>query len=164
MTVDSVEKLFVKDLKDLYVAESEIVNVLPKLINAASSEDLKAAFEDHLGETEDQLARLDEVFTFLGLSSIGGSSDGVKALLAEGAEIIGNTTSGPLRDAALIAAAQRVEYYEISAYGSVLAYAQIMGLESVMELLEDTLREEKAADKTLTAIAESINLEALGTI
>lgn len=160
-TVNSIEHLFIEELKDLYSAETQITKTLPKLVEAASSADLKSAFQHHLKETEGQIERLDKTFKILGSSPKGKTCDGMKGILAEGAEMLHETTSGDIRDIALISAAQRVEHYEMAAYGTVRSYAEKLDKRDIAELLQETLEEEKAADKKLTDISQKINTRAL---
>lgn len=157
MTVDSIEKLLIEELKDLHSAETQITKTLPKLIKAASSPDLKKAFENHLKETEGQIERLDQIFEILGKKATNKTCAGMKGILTEGSEILQETETGDVRDAALISAAQRVEHYEMAAYGTVRSYAEQMDQAEVAGLLQDTLEEEKAADEKLTQISKKIN-------
>jgi ferritin-like metal-binding protein YciE len=153
-------ELFVDELKDLYSAEKQITRVLPKLAKAATSEDLKQAFLSHLEETNGQVARLDKIFETLGKTPRGKTCVGMKGVLEEGAEVLEDTDKGSVRDAALISAAQRVEHYEMAGYGSVRDFAKMLGQGEIATLLEETLEEEKAADKKLTSIAKQVNAEA----
>jgi ferritin-like metal-binding protein YciE len=153
-------ELFVDELKDLYSAEKQITRVLPKLAKAATSADLKQAFLSHLEETNGQVARLDKIFETLGKTPRGKTCVGMKGVLEEGAEVLEDTDKGSVRDAALISAAQRVEHYEMAGYGSVRAFAKMLGQGEIAKLLEETLEEEKAADKKLTSIAKQVNAEA----
>jgi ferritin-like metal-binding protein YciE len=157
MTVDSIEKLLLEELKDLHSAETQITKALPKMIQAASSPELKKAFEKHLKETEGQIERLDRAFEVMGKKSTNKTCEGMKGLLSEGAEMMREIKVGEVRDAALISAAQRVEHYEIAAYGTVRSYAQQMDQSEVADLLEQTLEEEKATDEKLTQISKKIN-------
>lgn len=159
--VNTIENLFVEELKDLYSAENQITKTLPKLVEAATSPDLKKAFEHHLKETEGQVVRLEKAFQLLGTSPKGKTCDGMKGILSEGADALHETSAGDVRDAALISAAQRVEHYEMAAYGSVRAYAEKLDQKEIAGLLQDTLEEEKAADKKLTEIAQTVNVRAL---
>jgi ferritin-like metal-binding protein YciE len=160
-SITTIENLFVEELRDLYSAEHQITKTLPKLVEAATSSDLKKAFEHHLKETEGQIERLDKAFEILGESPKGKPCDGMKGVLSEGAEMLKETSAGDIRDAGLISAAQRVEHYEMAAYGSVRAYAEQLGQKEIAGLLQDTLEEEKAADKKLTEIAQKVNVRAL---
>jgi ferritin-like metal-binding protein YciE len=159
--VNTIEHLFVEELKDLYSAETQITKTLPKLVGAASSPDLKSAFEHHLKETEGQIERLDKAFKILGISPKGKTCDGMKGILAEGAEMLHETSSGDVRDIALISAAQRVEHYEMAAYGTVRSYAENLNRQEIAGLLQETLEEERAADKKLTEVAQKVNSHSL---
>jgi ferritin-like metal-binding protein YciE len=159
MTVSTLQDLFAEELQDLYDAEHQILKALPKIIAAASSDDLRAAFEEHLSLTEGHVERLEEVFAARGLKPKRKACDGMKGLLAEGDKVIAEPMTDEVRDAALIAAAQRVEHYEMAVYGTLRTYArELADLESA-RLLQATLDEEADADRTLTQLAEfSINL------
>jgi ferritin-like metal-binding protein YciE len=160
MSVDTIEKLFIAELKDLYSAENQITRALPKMVKAATSADLKKAFESHLRETEGQIERLVEICNMLGTNPKGKSCEGMKGVLEEGSSMLHDSAEGDVRDAALISAAQRVEHYEMAAYGTVRAYARLLGQPKVAKLLEETLDEEKAADQKLTSIAQKVNVRA----
>ncbi len=160
MKVESIEDLFLDELKDLYSAEKQITKALPKLVKAASTKELSAAFDSHLQETKGHVERLEEIFQNLGKKGTGKTCEGMKGVLEEGSEVIQDIEKGPIRSAGLIAAAQRVEHYEIAGYGSVRAFAQLLGKRDIVEMLEETLEEEKAADEKLTKISESVNQEA----
>jgi ferritin-like metal-binding protein YciE len=157
MTVDSIEKLFIEELKDLYSAENQIIKALPKMANAATSKELKKAFENHLRETEGQLERLVQICNIIGSNPKGKTCEGMKGVLEEGASMLHDAAEGDVRDAAMISAAQRVEHYEMAAYGTVRTYAQLLGQTQCAKLLDETLEEEKAADQKLTSIAEKVN-------
>jgi ferritin-like metal-binding protein YciE len=159
MIIDSIEKLLVEELKDLYSAESQITKALPKMAKAASSKELKGAFEHHLEETRGQIQRLDRIFTILEKSPKGKTCEGMKGLIEEGAETIEEATQGAVRDTAMISAAQRVEHYEMAGYGSVRTYAEVLGHSEIAKLLQETLDEEKVADKKLTQIAKTLNVQ-----
>jgi len=161
MSVQNLEQLFIDELKDLYSAEKQITKALPKLAKAATSPELRQAFENHLQETLGHVERLDQIFEVLGKSSRGKTCHGMQGLLEEGSEVLEDTEKGDVRDAALISAAQRVEHYEIAAYGCVREYANLLGQEKVADLLEETLQEERAADEKLGVIAKQVNSEAL---
>ena len=161
MSVNTIEKLFVEELKDLYSAENQITKALPKLAEAASSKELKSALEHHLKETEGHVQRLEQVFEILGASPKGKTCDGMKGILSEGSEALKETDEGDVRDAALISGAQRVEHYEMAAYGTVRSYAERLKQKRIVQLLEETLEEEKAADKKLTDISKKVNQQAL---
>jgi ferritin-like metal-binding protein YciE len=160
MSVDSVEKLFISELKDLYSAENQITKALPKMAKAASTNELRTAFETHLKETEGQIKRLDRAFEILGKTAGGKTCKGMKGVLEEGAEVMEETAEGEIRDAAMISAAQRVEHYEIAGYGAVRAYAELLGQSEIAQLLQQTLDEEGKTDKKLTQIATKVNKQA----
>jgi ferritin-like metal-binding protein YciE len=150
------EELFQQELEDLYDAENQIVKALPKMAQAATNEELVSAFEEHLAQTKEQVKRLDKVFKNIGQKPRGKTCEGMKGLLQEGEKMIAEIEKSPVLDAALIGAAQKVEHYEISGYGTVRSMAEMLGKQDVAELLEETLEEEKQTDDTLTEIAESI--------
>jgi len=161
-SIDSLRTLLVEQLKDIYDAEKRITKALPKLIKKSTHDELKTALQNHLDETEEQVSRLERVFDELDTPAKAKTCAGMKGLLEEGDEHAGDDYDHDgLRDAAIIGAAQRVEHYEMAAYGTAIAHARLLELEDVVSLLEETLEEEKAADKTLTEIAESVvNLDA----
>ena len=160
MSVDTVEKLFVNELKDLYSAENQITKALPKMAKAASASELRNVFEAHLKETQGQIQRLERIFEILGKTPGGKSCKGMKGVLEEGSEVLEETAEGEVRDAAMISAAQRVEHYEMAGYGAVRAYAVILGQSEIAQLLQETLDEEGATDKKLTQIAKKVNAQA----
>ena len=155
MSLDSLEKLFLEELKDVYNAEKQLLRALPRMAKAAESSDLQQAFTKHLRETEGQVQRLERVFQELGQSARGKTCKGMQGLIEEGKEVMEKEGEGPVIDAALIASAQRVEHYEIAAYGCLRTYAQLLGLERAVQLLQQTLEEEEATDKILTQLGES---------
>lgn len=161
MEIDSLRKLYVEELKDLYSAEKQILQALPKMAKKATNPQLKAGFQEHLRQTEEQVKRLDLIFEGLGKSGRGKKCKGMEGLLEEGKEVMQEDMDEETRDAALIAAAQRVEHYEIAGYGTVRTYAQLLGETEAAKLLQQTLDEEGATDKKLTALAEAINVEAM---
>jgi ferritin-like metal-binding protein YciE len=162
MEIDSLTKLYVEDLKDLYSAEKQILQALPKMIKKASNEQLKKAFEDHLRVTEKQVERLDRIFEGLGKSARGKKCKGMEGLLEEGKEVMQEDMEPDVLDAALIGAAQKVEHYEMAAYGTVRTYAELLGDKQAAKLLQQTLDEEGETDKLLTKIAQStVNVEAM---
>jgi ferritin-like metal-binding protein YciE len=161
MSVKTINELLLDELKDLYSAEKQITKALPKMAKAASSQDLKSAFESHLEETQGHVERLDKIFENLGKSPRGKTCHGMQGLLEEGSEMISESEKGPVRDAGLISAAQRVEHYEMAGYGSVREFASILGQNEIASLLEETLEEEKAADEKLTGIAKKVNPQAV---
>ena len=162
MKLESLRDLFVDELKDLYSAERQLVKALPKMAKAATSRDLKRAFESHLKETKGQVARLDKVFASLDLSPKGKKCKAMEGLIKEGSELMEEDAEPEVMDAALIAAAQRVEHYEMAGYGCVRTFAQVLGETKAASLLQETLDEEGAADQKLTEIAKHINVEAEG--
>jgi ferritin-like metal-binding protein YciE len=162
MKLDSLYELYVDHLKDMYSAETQITKALPRMTKKASSPDLKAAFESHLQETQGQIQRLDQIFQVLEKSPRGKKCVGMEGLLEEGKEVMSEDLDPEVLDAALIAAAQKVEHYEISSYGTARAYALLLGDNTAVDLLTLTLEEEVGADEKLTELAESgINLEAM---
>jgi ferritin-like metal-binding protein YciE len=159
MNMSTLQELFDEELKDLYDAEHQILAALPKIIAAASAPDLKQAFEQHLSLTEGHVERLDEVFAARGCKPQRKTCDGMKGLLAEGSKVLEEKMTPEVRDAALVAAAQRVEHYEMAVYGTLRTYARELADLDSARLLQATLDEEADADRTLTQLAEfSINL------
>ena len=161
-TVDSLRSLLIEQVKDLYDAEKRLTKAIPKLAKAATNEELTVALREHLDETETQVSRLEQVFELLDERPKAKPCEGMKGLIKEGDEHAKEDyEDDDLRDAIIIGSAQRVEHYEIAGYGTAIAHARLLGLDDVVELLESTLDEEKAADVKLTQIAESVvNLEA----
>jgi ferritin-like metal-binding protein YciE len=159
-----LQDLFLEELRDIYWAEKHLVKALPKFQKAATSEELATAFEDHLAVTEEQVARLEQVFELLGEKARGKKCEAMEGLVKEGEGVIEDTEEGTsTRDVALIIAAQKVEHYEIAAYGGLATLAKTLGLEEIGNLLGQTLEEEKETDELLTQIAESnINMSAAG--
>ena len=160
MSVKTMQELLIDELKDLYSAEKQIVRALPKLAKAATSPDLKQALTNHLKETEGQVARLEQIAEIVSKKLTGKTCVGMKGVLEEGSEVLDDTDKGTVRDAAMIAAAQRVEHYEMAGYGSAREFAKMLGLSDVASLLNETLEEEKAADKLLSGIAKQVNTAA----
>jgi ferritin-like metal-binding protein YciE len=161
MKLGSLHDLYVDELKDLYNAENQLLKALPKMAKAASAPDLRTAFQDHLEETRGQVQRLERIFKKLNASPKGKKCKAMEGLIEEGNEVMGEDGEPAVLDAALIAAAQRVEHYEIAGYGCVRTYARLLGYEDAANLLQETLDEEGAADKKLTELAETvINVEA----
>jgi ferritin-like metal-binding protein YciE len=159
--LNSLDDLLVHELQDIYNAESQIVKALPKMVKAATSPELQTAFEEHLEQTEGQIERLEKVFKLLGVPAKGRKCDGMAGLLLEGSKMMEEDAEPSVMDAALIAAAQKVEHYEIAAYGCVATYAEMLGYEQVHKLLGQTLTEEEDTDERLSALAETlINVEA----
>ncbi len=161
MKIDSLKKLYIDELKDIYSAEKQITEALPKMISKTKNEKLKKAFEDHLKMTENQIQRIEEIFSNKKESPSGKKCKGMESIIEEGEEMMKEITDPEVLDAALIAAAQKVEHYEIASYGTVRTYAEILGDEDSRELLQQTLDEEKQTDLKLTELAvNSINIEA----
>jgi ferritin-like metal-binding protein YciE len=161
MQQNALRGLYLDELRDLYSAENQLVKALPKMAKAASSPDLKAGFEKHLRQTEEHVSRLETIFGGLGESPKGKTCKGMKGLIEEGKEMIEEDPGDEELDAGLIAAAQRVEHYEIAGYGCVRTYAELLGEENAVSSLEKTLTEEKETDEALTELAENINVEAM---
>jgi ferritin-like metal-binding protein YciE len=153
MQLNSLHELFVEQLQDLYSAETQLLEALPKMEQAASHDELKAAFHHHLDETRDHVERLEEIFGQLGKAHGSETCEAMKGLIEEGEEIVKAQGDHAVKDAALIAAAQRVEHYEIAAYGTVRTLADELDLSEAQDLLDQTLDEESNADKLLTKIA-----------
>jgi ferritin-like metal-binding protein YciE len=160
MPKEGLKELYVDELKDLYNAENQLVKALPKMAKAASSEELRAGFEEHLEQTKGHVQRLEQIFRMLGENAKGKKCRGMEGLVEEGSEIMGEDFEDALLDAALIGAAQRVEHYEIAAYGTVRAFAEELGESEHVSLLEETLQEEKETDEKLTELAKQINTQA----
>ncbi len=159
--VTNLNELFVDTLKDLYDAEQQIIKALPKMIDQAQSPDLKQGFQDHLDVTHKQVDRLDQIFKDLKMQPQGKHCKGMEGIIKEGNEVMQEVTDPMVRDAALIAAAQKVEHYEIAGYGTARAYAQSLGHQNIASLLDQTADEEGKTDKKLTKLAEShINAKA----
>ncbi|MEP6603462.1 MAG: ferritin-like domain-containing protein [Spartobacteria bacterium] len=156
MKLDTLKKLYVEELRDIYSAENQLLKALPKMAKAASSAELKQAFEDHLGETEEHVARLDEIFKGLDESPKGKTCKTMNGLVEEGSEMLEEEGEESVLDAGIIAAAQKVEHYEIASYGTVRTWASLLGEDEAVELLQQTLDEEGEADKTLNELAEEI--------
>lgn len=156
----SLRELLVDELKDLHNAENQLVRALPKMARAASHDELRSGFEDHLEQTREHVDRLERCFKLLGEKARGKTCHAMKGLVEEGQEAIDEDAPDALRDAKLIGAAQRVEHYEIAAYGTARAFAQTLGETKVADLLQETLDEEGETDKRLTALAETVNEEA----
>lgn len=151
----TLHDLFLDELRDIYNAERQITKALPKMIKATSHDELRSALENHLEETEGQIERLDEIFSTLGEKARGKTCDGMAGIIEEGKKVLEQKADDETKDAAVVAAAQRVEHYEIAAYGTLVAWANAMGHDDVASLLEASLEEEKAADEKLTQVAES---------
>jgi len=161
MKLQSLQDLYIEELRDLYSAENQIVKALPKMAKSASTDELRTAFEEHLEETRTHVERLEQIFERLDAKPKGKKCKAMEGLLEEGKEMMEEDADPMVHDAALICAAQRVEHYEIAGYGCARTFAKILGDDEAAELLQETLNEEGAADHKLTEIAEStINVEA----
>jgi len=159
--MEALQKLLTNELQDLYDAEQQLVKAIPKMIEAANSSELQEALKEHLSVTQNQVTRLEEIFSELGEKAQKKPCKGMAGIISEGQEMIGEDLEDATMDAAIISAAQKVEHYEIASYGTARTLAQTLGNNDVAELLEETLEEEKEADRLLTEIAEaSINVEA----
>ena len=161
MKLNTLQDLFIHELKDLYSAETQLVKALPKMAKAATHEELSSGFEQHLEQTKNHVARLEQIAEAGGWKLSGHKCKAMEGLIAEGGELIAEDAEDTVRDAGLIGAAQRVEHYEIAAYGTARALARCLGYDEAAELLGQTLEEEKETDEKLTDLAESaINAEA----
>ena len=160
MSLKNLDDLFMDVLKDTLDAERQIAKALPKMAKATESEELRAAFEEHRSVTEGHIERLETIFQSMDKAARGKHCPGMEGLLVEGSELIESEEPGPALDAALIGAAQKVEHYEIAAYGTLVTYAKMLGMKKAVDLLSKTLAEEKETDEALTALAENINLMA----
>jgi len=162
MKLNTLKQLYIEELRDLYSAENQLLKALPKMAKGASSEELKLAFENHLDQTKVHVERLEEIFERLNETPKGKTCQAMKGLVEEGSEILGEDGEESVLDAGIIAAAQKVEHYEIASYGTVRTFAQLLGEDEAAELLQETLDEEGEADKLLTQLAQEIvNPEAL---
>ncbi|MBU1385615.1 MAG: ferritin-like domain-containing protein [Alphaproteobacteria bacterium] len=162
MAEKTLDTLFHDTLKDIYYAERKILKSLPKMKRAAQSPELKAAFEKHIGQTEGQIERLQQVFEIIGKPARGKTCDAIEGILAEGDEIAEEYKGSPALDAGLLAAAQAVEHYEITRYGTLKRWANVLGLKDAAKLLDETLQEESQTDEDLTTIADAaINADAM---
>jgi ferritin-like metal-binding protein YciE len=161
MKLESLHELFVDELQDLYSAENMIIKALPKMADKASSPELKNALQEHLQETRGQVRRLDQIFDQIpDVDRDDKKCKGIEGIIKEGEDLLKKDADADVRDAGIIAGAQRVEHYEIAAYGTVRTYANLLGRQAWAELLQQTLSEEKNADQKLNALAEHINMEA----
>ena len=160
MKHNALKDLYIDELKDIYDAENRLVKALPKLAKASTSDDLRAGFEAHLEQTRGHVERLQEIFQGLGEKPTGKKCNGMMGLVKEGEEVMDEDFENEVMDAALISAAQRVEHYEIAAYGCVAAWAELLGEDEAQALLEKTLEEEKETDQKLTELSRQINVEA----
>lgn len=163
-SVNTLQELLIEEIKDIYDAEKQLVKALPKMAKAASNAELKQGFMDHLEETKNHVTRLETVFERLSAPAKGKTCKAMKGLVEEGSEAIELHAPDAIRDACLIGAAQRVEHYEMAAYGMARALAETLGEAEVAELLQQTLDEEGATDKKLTAAAATVNEEAAAAV
>src|SRR5581483_7932325 len=158
--INSLRELYVEQLRDLYDAENQLIKALPKMAKEASSDELRQGIEEHLEQTRGHAERLEQIFEQLGEKAKGKKCKAMQGLLDEGKEVLEEDMEEDTKDAAIIAAAQRVEHYEISGYGTARTYANLLGENGAAGLLEETLNEEKETDQKLTQLAEEINVEA----
>jgi ferritin-like metal-binding protein YciE len=163
MKMKTLNDLFMHEIKDLYSAEKQLTKALPKMAKAASSDDLRQAFESHLHETEEHISRLEEIMQQFDIPNRAPKCKAMEGLIEEGKEILEEDMDDEVRDAALISAAQRVEHYEIAGYGCARTFAELLGHSYAQQILQRTLDEEKATDEKLTQIAmQHVNAEAVG--
>jgi ferritin-like metal-binding protein YciE len=161
MKMESLHDLYLSELQDLYSAEDQILKALPKVIEKTSAPELRTALQDHLEETRGHVTRLEQVFQMHGEEAKKQKCKGMQGVLDEGEELIGKDATPPVRDAAIVSACQRVEHYEMAAYGSVRTYAEQLGHERAAAVLQETLDEERNADRKLTDIAKNrVNIQA----
>jgi ferritin-like metal-binding protein YciE len=160
MQKDSLRELYIDELRDLYNAETQLVKALPKMAKGAANDQLRDAFEEHLRQTSEHVSRLEQIFEQLGEKASGKKCLGMEGLVKEGAETLKEEYGDDVKDAAIIGAAQRVEHYEMAGYGTVRTFAELLGENEHVSLLEQTLEEEKQADQKLTELAEEINQQA----
>ena len=162
MSLDTLQTLYTNELRDLYNAENQLLKALPKMAKAASSEELKDAFETHLEQTKGHVKRLEQIFEGLGAKPKGKTCKAMKGLIEEGSEILEEEGNDSVLDAGIITAAQKVEHYEIASYGSVRTFANLLGQNDAAELLQSTLDEESEANELLNKLAQTtVNPEAL---
>jgi ferritin-like metal-binding protein YciE len=162
MEQQALKELYIDELRDLYNAENQLLKAIPKMAKASTSDDLRQGFEAHLEQTKGHVQRLEQIFKELGEKPSGKKCKAMEGLVAEGAETLGEDYEDEVMDAAIIGAAQRIEHYEIAAYGTVRTFAELLGEETAVQLLEQTLEEEKETDQKLTDLASEINVEAMG--
>jgi ferritin-like metal-binding protein YciE len=163
MKLETLQDLYMDEIKDIYDAENQLVKALPKMAKAATNDELKAAFEQHLEQTQEHVSRLERIFEELGEKPKGKKCEAMKGLIEEGKQMMEEDADEDVMDAALIAAAQKVEHYEIATYGTLRTYAEMLGFDDQADLLQETLDEEKDTDENLTELAVGcINLDAEG--
>lgn len=160
MAIESLNELFVEQLRDLYDAENQLIKALPKMSEGATSDELREGIEEHLEQTKEHAQRLEQIFENLGEKAKGKKCKGMEGVIKEGSEALEEDMDEDVRDAAIIAGAQRVEHYEIAGYGTARTYANLLGEREAASLLEQTLQEEKETDAKLTELAEAINIAA----
>jgi ferritin-like metal-binding protein YciE len=163
MSDETLKTLYVDELRDLLDAENQLIKALPKMAESSTSDQLRSGFEHHLEQTRAHATRIEQILEALGEAPKGKKCKGMQGIVAEGKEILGEDYEGELMDSAIISAAQRVEHYEIAAYGSVREYAQLLGENEAVSLLSKTLEEEKETDQKLTELARTINQQAAGS-
>ena len=161
--MEQLKELYADQLRDILDAENQLIKALPKMAKGSRSEQLRSGFKEHLEQTKTHAERIEQILEALGEAPKGKKCKGMQGIVAEGKEILGEDYEGALKDSAIISAAQRVEHYEIAAYGCVREYAQLLGENEAVSLLGQTLEEEKETDKKLTELAQTINLDAAGT-
>lgn len=161
MPVNSLQELYSKQLSDLYSAEQQIIKALPKMIDATQSDELREALNEHLNVTKNQVSRLDQIFQQMGEKPENEKCKGMEGVLLEGSELLKELEDEDVRDAGIIASAQRVEHYEMAGYGTARTFATLLGEDEAAELLEETLQEERDADEKLNEIAEELNFKAM---
>lgn len=162
MKPNSLQELYLEQLKDLYDGEHQIIKALPKMIEKATSHELKRALNEHLEVTKEQAIRMENIFQNMSEKPKGEKCKGMQGIIDEGDDLIGDVKDSDVRDAAIIASAQRVEHYEMAGYGTARSFAQLLGQQNAIQLLQQTLDEEKEADQTLTDLAGDINVSATG--
>lgn len=160
MKATSLRELYLQELKDLYDAENQITKALPKMIRETSSEELRSALQEHLEVTKEQARRIEQIFQDMGERLKAEKCKGIEGVIKEGSELLKEAEDDDVRDAGIIASAQKVEHYEIASYGTVRTYAQLLGEDEAARLLQQTLDEEKEADQKLNGLAEDINVQA----
>jgi ferritin-like metal-binding protein YciE len=163
MPENSLQELYVEQLRDLYNAENQLVKALPKMAKAAQSDALRKGFEQHLEQTKGHVDRLEQIFSAMGESSKGRKCAGMEGLLEEGEQVIKQQSDSAALDSGLIASAQRVEHYEIAGYGTVRTFAELLGDQEAVNFLQQTLDEEKETDEKLTALAKQVNAQAMNS-
>jgi len=163
MPENSLQELYVEQLRDLYSAENQLVKALPKMVKAAQSDALRKGFEQHLAQTKGHVDRLEQIFSAMDKSPKGSKCAGMEGLVEEGEEVIREQSGSDALDSGLIASAQRVEHYEIAGYGTVRTFAELLGEEEAVNLLQQTLDEEKETDEKLTELAKQVNAQAMNS-